>query len=155
MKPVWSVGAVIGCMATVAIAAQTPSTPQNQGASSDQRITVVGCLQPAPPTPTGTTGSTGATGDSAGGEKKFVLTNVAPPSNDTAGASSAAAKTYQLIANESALSPHVGKKVELTGTIDGQDARSSSPTAGDSSATTNAPKLKVEAGRVMAATCAQ
>jgi hypothetical protein len=59
-----------------------------------------------------------------------------------------------LIANEAALMPHVGKKLELTGTI--EDQNSASQPAGsepkDSSAA-NGPQLRVESGKVVASTC--
>jgi hypothetical protein len=49
-----------------------------------------------------------------------------------------------LIANEAALNPHVGKKLELTGTIDDQ------PSSG-----ATGQKLRVEAGKVLAEACTQ
>jgi hypothetical protein len=63
-----------------------------------------------------------------------------------------------LIANESALTPHVGKKLELTGTIDDQDSPARSATAdsrGSSAASSaaSAPRLRVEAGKVVAEAC--
>lgn len=48
--------------------------------------------------------------------------------------------TYRLIANPSALSPHVGKKLELTGTI-------------EAAATGNTPSLRVQEGKIVAPTC--
>jgi len=158
------------CAATVFVAAvtiaaqtsstsQTPSsqTPQNRSENSDRRITVTGCLQPVPPSPTGTTGTTDAKGDPAAGDAKFLLTNVTPA--DSAGdPNAAAARTYRLIANEAALSPHVGKKLELTGTLDDQGSSTSSPNAAStdaSAASGSGPKLKVESGKVVAAQCSQ
>jgi hypothetical protein len=59
-----------------------------------------------------------------------------------------------LIANEAALMPHVGKKLELSGTIEDQNSPSppAIPESNDSSAA-NAPQLRVEAGKVIAETC--
>ena len=134
-------------VAAITIAAQTSSTSQT------------------PASPTGTTGTTdasatGATdakGDPAAGDAKFLLTNVAPA--DSSGDQKAAAvRTYRLIANESALLPHVGKKLELTGTVDEQPSstRSQSATPSDASsgaAAATAPKLRVESGKVLAPSC--
>jgi hypothetical protein len=147
---------------------QTPTgpPPQNRSDSSDRRITITGCLQPVPASPTGTTGTTdasttGATdakGDPAGaGDAKFLLTNVAQA--DSSGDPKAAAvRTYRLIANESSLVPHVGKKLELTGTVDEQPSstRSQSATPSDASngaSAATAPKLRVESGKVLAPSC--
>lgn len=143
---------------------QTPTgpPPQNPSDSSDRRITITGCLQPVPASPTGTTGTTGTTGangatDAKGDpDAKFLLTNVAQA--DSSSNPKAAARTYRLIANESALVPHVGKKLELTGTVDEQPSstRSQSAAASDASSgasAATAPKLKVESGKVLAPSC--
>jgi len=66
------------------------------------------------------------------------------------GSSSAQPQTYQLIANQAALRPHVGKKLELTGTLVDQQASTST---GSTPATAAGPALKVEAGKVIAASC--
>src|SRR4051812_47160643 len=128
-------------------AAQTPAPPQGAPSSSDQKITVTGCLKAAPQmannntadaagtsgtaSTTGTTGTSGAAGaaGSAGAtpagtpgtagaavEQKFLLTSASASPADAAG--TASAQTFRLIANPTALTDHVGKKLELTGTID-------------------------------------
>jgi hypothetical protein len=114
----------------------------------------------ATPNPTGTTGTAGsaATGTAgtagtagttaaapAGAEAKFVLTGASASPAD----SGAAAQTYRLIANPTALSEHVGKKLELTGTIDA----TSTPDPKDPSAA--APALRVESGKIVAASCSE
>jgi hypothetical protein len=59
-----------------------------------------------------------------------------------------------LIANETALMPHVGKKVELSGTIEDQNSASPPATSESTNASAaNAPQLRVEAGKVVAETC--
>jgi len=97
---------------------------------------VTGCLQAAPDTPTGTAG----TADASASKEKFLLRNASSDtSTDAAGATTTpTARSYRLAANEEALAPHVGKKIEVTGTLDGQ---------GD------APRLIVESGKVIAPTC--
>jgi len=106
---------------------------------------------------------------------KFILVNAMPSSPDSASpsaqpgttattgtteaagataASSGSGQTYRLVANPTALAPHVGKKVELTGTIDeSASAQTSTTTSGDPSA--SAPQLRVEAGKVLTAPCSQ
>jgi len=157
--------------ATVAVAAQTPTsqnspepTPAPQPettvqapaappaqSSESSKITVAGCLQAAPASPTGTSGNAPSVppaatdapqkSDAASGDVKLVLANAVPsPAGATASASSSSSArlTYQLIANAEALKPHVGKKLELTGTLENKDS---------------SPKLRVEAGKVIADAC--
>lgn len=116
---------------------------------------------------TGTTGTAGAAGAAADpANAKFVLTDVtvAPAAADTTAGSTAAstatgsaatpahaAQTYRLVANPASLSPHVGKKLELTGTVVEPSGSSSSASSGASAA--NAPELRVEAGKILAASC--
>jgi hypothetical protein len=57
-----------------------------------------------------------------------------------------------LIANASALSPHVGKKVELTGTVVDQDSSTSSSSAPSAA---SGPSLRVEAGKVLSTPCSE
>jgi len=133
--------------------APTPPAPTSEGA--DRRITVTGCLQPAPPNATETAGTT-APGTTSTRDAKFMLTNVTKSSAPDTSASTTppVAKTYRLVANDAALSPHTGKKLELTGTI--EDRNSSTSAANDSSSSanpSNAPQLRVEAGKVLAPTC--
>jgi hypothetical protein len=168
---------------TAAILAQTQQAPQSSAAAQQITVTGCLKASPAgagdaigaagtagAPGPTGTTGAgtpgtAGATAPSTG-DMKFLLTNAIPSSPDASSAPNAAApppapgaaaasggQTYRLIANPSALSPHVGKKVELTGTLDDQDnrARSSQSPAGGTEA--NTPALRVASGRVLQAAC--
>jgi len=73
----------------------------------------------------------------------------------TAGTASApAARTYRLVANSSALTPHVGKKLELTGTLE-PGASASPTTTASTDPEANAPILKVQSGKVLAASCTQ
>ncbi|HEY7171492.1 MAG TPA: hypothetical protein VH417_11640 [Vicinamibacterales bacterium] len=163
------VGAVVGAMA------QAPAAPQKATPSAEQKITVTGCLKAAPSAGssaaatsgapgTATAGTTGTTGAAAptDADAKFVLADasVSPAKADTgsapgapaaAGTSSAAAtQTYQLVANGAALAPHVGKKLELTGTV--VDRAASTSTASTPAAAAG-PSLQVESGKVIAASC--
>jgi len=154
--------AIVG-LASVGMLAQTtaaPSTPQQSTpSSSDNKIVVTGCLKAAPQMPadaasaagtTGTTGTAGTTASAVAGttgspaDQKFVLTGASASPADAA-----TAQTYRLIANPTALSEHVGKKLELTGTID----PNSTPDPKDPSA--SAPALRVESGKIVAASCSE
>ena len=120
----------------------------------------------------GTTGTTaaaataGTTGDAAASTPKFLLTNAAPSVPDAASATSTtaaptppaasapAAQTYRLIANPAALSPHIGKKLELTGTLEEAGAATAT-TESSAGSESNAASLRVESGKVVAASCSQ
>jgi len=168
-------GAIVAAAAVTVLAQQPPPPPAQTSAASPNQITVTGCLKAEPSSTAeaacvaGTTGTTGTTGTAgtAGttgttpnpADEKFVLTNAtigaaAPPSTEagaagtTAGATagaqaSSSAQTYRLVANPAALSPHVGKKVELTGELD----------KGASSGADASPALRVQKGKVIAASC--
>jgi hypothetical protein len=170
--------AIVG-LATAGILAQTtPQTPTPQqsapAASSDNKITVTGCLKAAPTAAgetaaatagtsgtstastagtSGTTGTAGATATGTAGttaaapatDAKFILTGASATPADAANN----AQTYRLIANPTALTAHVGKKLELTGTID------STSTADPKDPSASAPALRVESGKVLAASCSE
>jgi hypothetical protein len=151
--------AAIVCAASMAIGAQAPSPQQQAPGESPDRVTVTGCLQPAPqsqteansPPPDAKANSTG---------KGFVLTDTTAGPANAPDESKSVAKTYRLVANDSALSPHAGKKVELTGTVQDQDssARSENPAPPDaapSAAGAGGPRLVVESGKVLSVSCAQ
>ena len=153
-KSVWSgMCAAIACTVTIA-AAQTTPPPSSQTPSSSaaDKVTLTGCIErsSASSSPTGTSGTAGAS--SASSETKFIL-NTAPSSSSTAGTSgtaSASAKSYRLDADDSQLTPHVGHKVEITGTVQGGASASSATSTGS---TTNAPKLKVDSVKMIASSC--
>jgi len=67
-------------------------------------------------------------------------------------AGTSGAQTYRLIANPTALIPHVGKKVELTGTLDDSGTKPPEPSAAPE---VNALTLKVESGKIVAASCSE
>ena len=121
----------------------------------------------------GTAGTTGAatTGDSNDAALLFTLVNATSAAADatsTTGAASttgtasttdaatatsgSSGQTYRLIANPSALSPLVGKKLALTGVLDPQDnaALSTDRSAGSDA---HAPVLRVKSGKIVAASC--
>jgi hypothetical protein len=134
----------VACATTVALSAQAtpPSSDQTQpsGASAKSKITVSGCLERSKDSaaPTGTTGAPSASMDSS----KFVLNNVTPASaSGTAGTSGSAstASSYKLDGDDSKLTPHIGHKVEISGTADDRAP--------------GGAKLKVESVKMVAASC--
>jgi hypothetical protein len=151
--------------------ASTPPAPTAQAGpeSSDRRVTVTGCLEAAPSVATATAGKTtpGATdtkADPSTSEAKFLLTNATTAtSSDNAPAPStppstppSTAKTYRLIANNAALSPHVGKKLELTGTVEDRvNTPGASSDSSSSASAANAPQLRAESGKVLAPSCSE
>jgi len=88
--------------------------------------------------------------------EKFMLTNASATAAPAApgSVSSSEAHTYRLVANEAALAPHTGKKLEITGTLDGPSTTAPNPApSGSSASTANTPKLIVESGKIISATC--
>jgi len=137
----------------------TPTPPSASPSSTDKKITLTGCLKAAPQaasdvntaSPTGTAGSatstaTGTSGTTAAPtDAKFVLTSASASPADTA----SAAATYRLIANPAALGAHVGKKLELVGSID------PTSTADPKDPSASAPAFRVESGKIVAASCSE
>ena len=148
-----SLCAAIAACATTILAAQTTSSPQTNTSSTDQKTVVVtGCLKEAPPSSTpAAVGTTGTTGDAAPAPK-YVLSNA----TTSGSVASSGAATYRLIANMSALTPHVGKKLELTGVLEEQSsAAPGSETAGGADVNPNSPTLRVQSGKIVAASCSE
>jgi hypothetical protein len=127
-------------------APQTAAPPQTapRAAAKADTITVEGCIQRSA-SATATSGATGTAG-SAASETGFMLMSAAKPAGTSGSSASSApiASSYRLDAADSKLSPHVGHKVEISGTLD-------SASSGASAAA--APKLKVDNVKMIAATC--
>lgn len=150
--------AALACAMAVTLGAQTPA-PERQtpsGASSSaNKVTVTGCLEKAPASdsPTGTSGAAGASAAA-----KFVLNNAssgaASPSG-AAGTSGSTASSYKLDGDDAKLTPHVGHKVEITGTAPSSDraAGAGTPASPSASPTAGAAMLKVESIKMVAASC--
>src|SRR5213593_1123418 len=121
---IWSATcAAIALGVTVAVLAQDAPSSQTSQSTSAKTITVTGCVQRAQPGPTGTGGTTGAA--SSATETKFLLTNASIKPMGTAGtsgttnpASTAVASEYRLNADDAKLTPHIGHKVEISGTVE-------------------------------------
>jgi hypothetical protein len=148
---------VVGCLKAAPPAATDTATAANANPAA-----TTGTAGSTAPEPAGTTGTTGGsatptTPGAAATDAKFILTaaSLAPAAADaasgaasgTAANAAGTAQTYRLIANPTALSEHVGKKLELTGTID------ASSTADPKDPSAAAPALRVESGKIVAASC--
>jgi hypothetical protein len=102
--------------------------------------------------PTSTAGATGTAGTAG----SFILANAARPKDAPAASttSAAVAPTYRLDAVDSQLSPHVGHRVAITGTVESAMAGATAPSASTTASAANAPRLKVESLKMIAASCA-
>jgi hypothetical protein len=126
----------------------TPGTPQPEPPNLSDRITLTGCVQPAPKG----TASSEAPDANTPTDARFVLTSATrvdrlPPGT---GGSALAVKTnsrsYRLEGLDSQFSPFVNTKVEISGEI---RARSSTEAA----AAANVPTLLVEFVQKIASAC--
>jgi hypothetical protein len=140
------------CAATVfglALAVASAQTPPPTAQSAAKSITVTGCPKKAE-APTGTSGTA-----SRMDTTKFLLTNAAIGTTGTAGTagatppSSAVSSEYRIDGEDAKLNPHVGHKVELTGTPEPPPSATQPPAA----SAANAPKLKVTDVKMVAAAC--
>lgn len=184
MKKVWLTSIILSGAMAAGLYAQQSTT------SNNDKVTVQGCIQRAgsQASTAGTTGTTGSTATGSTAESgsmsgaQFVLTNV---SNSNTSSSTAAGTTgttgstassaspssseptasqYRLDDNgQNRLASYVGQKVEVSGTVQNQEAGASS-TAGSTSGTTasssqsassneSSPKLSVDSIRMIASSC--
>ena len=123
-------------------------------------------------TTAGTTGTSAGTPTAAGAEATYVLADAVessasatspsstsdPTSAGTTAATAPASgprQTYRLIANPAALTPHVGKKLELTGTLENQSSAAAPSETTTAASHAQGPALHVESGKVIAASCSE
>jgi hypothetical protein len=127
-----------------------PSAPRSSTASS---VVVQGCIQPSVNAVSATPDAVGTSG-SVSTATAFILTSAERPtgtSGSSASPSTPIASTYQLAVEDSKLIPHVGHKVEISGTVMAADK--SSPAARSAGGLAPAPTLKVENVKMIAETC--
>ena len=130
---------------------QVPPASTNAGrATADKKVTYSGCIERQPASAAAVTGAP---------TMPFMLTNASAAgagavatSGTGAGAAAGAKASYRLDGTETTLTPHVGHKVEITGTLEEQ--RPGSAAAGGASAA-NAPAgtLKVDSVKMVSTTC--
>jgi len=165
MSQFWRIGtlAAIGLTAVASLAAQPPAqqppaqppavqqpaAPAAAPASPGQ-VVVTGCIQRTAPLPVGTSGTNNPIGNADAA--KFILTKASSGSESTA-----ALQTYRLDAEESALTAHVGHKVEITGTLDA--AKAAAAVTGDpappAAPAASPSRLKVTSVKMVAASCSE
>jgi hypothetical protein len=138
-----------------ALAGQTPS-PAAQTARSTDAVTVQGCIQPSVDAVSATPDAVAAnTSGSVSTATAYILASAMKPtgtSGSSASGSAAVAPTYQLAAEDSKLTPHVGHKVEITGMLV-SPGRASASAASSAAGVAPAPTLKVENVKMIADTC--
>jgi hypothetical protein len=136
--------------------AQTPGATAKQG---DRQVTVTGCVQSeADYRSAQDKGRGGVAGTGVGVANEFILSNASSAGDAKKGADAAAA--YELTgANEKLAAPHVGHRVEITGTLKAGSA-SGGPTAGAPPRGTDVvskdlklPELEVTAVKMISADC--
>ena len=129
--------------------AQEPAAPPTTSArpapaapSADKKVTFSGCIERQPPSAAAVTGAA---------NMPFTLTNAsAAGANAPVATSGAAAKSYRLDGTDSMLSPHVGHKVEVTGTIQEAAPAGGANATGSANA---AARLKVDSVKMVSTTC--
>jgi len=140
--------AAIVCAVTVGLVAQTP--PSSSAPQASKQVTLSGCIEKAP---------TEAGASAATATPAFILADAAPAAASgsasgtvgTSGGAKPAAK-YRLDADAAKLTPHVGHKVEITGTVEEMPS-SATPPSGATASSAAGPKLKVDSVKMVAATC--
>ena len=146
----------VGCVMALGLV-QTPSPPQSRSASGTVHVIVSGCVELAAPQTTGTTGNT----DPSLSEAHLLLTDAVPTKSGVVEAAgptkpnSVSAKTFRLEGSALVLTPHIGHRVEVVGTVEDSGNVTptvSAPPSGPASAA-SAPKLKVESIQMVAAMC--
>ena len=134
---------------------QQPPTGSAQSAprsAAANTITVEGCIQRS----ASASATAGAAG-SASSDSGFILASAMKPagtSGSSASSSAPIASSYKLDADAGKLTPHVGHKVEISGTVQASSSSSSSASGSASSSSASAaPTLKVDNVKMIAATC--
>jgi hypothetical protein len=142
-----------------ALAAQTPSpSVQTAGSTSapTTAITVQGCIQPSVDAVSATPDAVAAgTSGSVSTATAYILARAIKPagtSGSSAAGTAAIAPTYQLSAEDSKLTPHVGHTVEITGMLVSPSPSASSHAA-SAAGLAPAPTLKVENVKMIADRC--
>jgi len=126
----------------------TPGTAQPEPPNLADRITVIGCLRPAPKSGGGQGAE--ANDPNTPSDSRFVLSSaerqdrVPPGTGGSAAAAAASSRTYRLEGIDSQFSPFAGAKVEVSGEI-------KPPTTG--APANNPPTLLVEFVQKVAARC--
>jgi len=154
---IWSAAcaAIVAGVSVGLLAQETPAPQTPSKSAAAKAITVTGCVGKAEAAPTGTTGAPGEAA-SAKDTTKFVLSKAEISPSGAAGTAGAAtpsttaiASEYRLDGDDAKLTPHVGHKVEITGTVEESKGATQPPAA----SAANAPKLKVDNLKMLSPSC--
>ncbi len=144
MKAQLLFASALACVCSAGLIAQSSAPAQK---SSENRVTVTGCVERADQ-------MAGSAATTTVDSLSFVLIKSQPqkPTGTTGAAPSepnaAPDRMYRLDGKTEQLNPHVGQKVEVSGTV------AEMPTApAGATSSTNAPRLKVESIRMIDSTC--
>lgn len=141
----------VACALAVSASAQT--TPPAAGVTqptfgAEKKVTITGCLERAKESTTTS-------------DRTAFMLNIVPNSPTTIGTTGTSASdrapkvsSYRLDGEDSKLSPHVGHKIEITGTVVEDKPMSATGTPAASGSATEAPKFKVETVKMLASSCA-
>src|SRR4051812_12242467 len=127
-------------------------TAQSSRSGNGKDVKITGCVErlTASDTATGTSGTAGTA------PITFVLSNASmTPSGTTGttGSSTPIASKYRLDTDDAKVSPHVGHKVEITGTVDEQASTTATTPPATTSTSAAEPKVKVDSVRMISSTC--
>jgi|SwirhirootsSR3_FD_contig_101_1385160_length_732_multi_7_in_0_out_0_1 hypothetical protein len=135
-----------------------PASPQaGRSTTADKKVTYSGCIERQPASAAAVTGAPTMpfmlTNAAAAGTGAAVATSGTGAGTAGAGAAASAKASYRLDGTESTLTPHVGHKVEITGTLEEQ--RPASAAAGGAASASAAPAgtLKVDSVKMVSTTC--
>lgn len=151
---IWSAtcAAIVLGVSVGMLAQEAPTQKPAQSSSAGKAITVTGCIGKAEQGATGTAGTAGAPATAK--EPKFVLSKAAISTSGTTGTAGTAPATaiaseYKLDGEDAKLTPHVGHKVEITGTVAEAKGAPQAPAA----SAANAPTLKVDNVKMVSPSC--
>lgn len=146
----------------------TSPQPAPSAAAKADSVTLEGCIERSAANPSATPGAIGTAGSST---SSFMLSNAAKPMGATGAAGSAGgtvgtagrpsadtpsasiASTYRLDGDNSKLTPHVGHKVEVTGSIQASSTNPITAPSASVGTATGAPTFKVESVKMLASSC--
>ena len=133
---------------------RAPVSPSAQ--TRTETVTISGCLQNAP-----AVAARGAAADSpaagAVARPQFILSSAAVTSTakpgQAVGTAGSAATTYQLQGDATMLSPHLNKKVEITGAVQSGSASATGAANAAPGSAAAGPTLRVESVKMLTETC--
>ena len=139
-QTLWSISLIV-CALTVGLVAQAPNS---SAPPASKQVTFSGCVEKAPSDEASPPAAAPAS------SAQFILTNATATAAGAVGtAGSKPAPKYRLDVDDAKITPHVGHKVEVTGTLEEQPGSAGGATASAASG----PKLKVDSVKMIAASC--